>query len=51
MTTCEKQFVQLLRTVISKEELPADIDWARVWNLARRHHGRLQRMIPQCQEE
>lgn len=38
MTKCEKQFVQLLRSVISKEEPPTDIDWAGVWNLARKHH-------------
>ncbi len=38
MTECEKQFVQLLRTVISGEEPPENIDWAEVWNLARRHH-------------
>lgn len=38
MTTCEKQFVQLLRAVIADEKPPNDIDWAGVWNLARRHH-------------
>ena len=38
MTTCEKQFVQLLRVAISDEEPPCDIDWTGVWNLARRHH-------------
>jgi len=36
MTKCEKQFVQLLRTVISGDEPPENIDWAEVWNLARR---------------
>lgn len=38
MTKSEKQFVQLLRAVISDEGLPNHIDWAGVWYLARRHH-------------
>ena len=38
MTTYEKQFVNLLRAVVSNEEIPVDIDWVGVWNLARRHH-------------
>jgi len=38
MTICEKQFVKLLRAVISDEEPPCDIDWDGVWNLARRQH-------------
>ncbi|MBP5236219.1 MAG: nucleotidyltransferase family protein [Clostridia bacterium] len=43
MTATEKQFVQLLRAVISGEEPPAEADWAGVWDLAGRHH--LENMI------
>ena len=38
MTTCEKQFVQLLRAVISNEKPFGDFDWSGVWSIARRHH-------------
>ena len=38
MTTCEKQFVQLLRSVVSDEKAPVEVDWPGVWHLARRHH-------------
>ena len=46
MTTSEKQFVQLLRSVILNETPPDEIDWDGVWNLARKH--RLETMVQEA---
>ena len=38
MTICEKQFIQLLRSAILKEDRPCEVDWYGVCRIARRHH-------------
>ena len=38
MTICEKEFTQLLRSVIVNGGMPQITDWAGVWDLGKRHH-------------